>query len=141
MSLQVLPVRNTPNQQFTALLEVDGVPLTVNVHLSYNEMAGYWIMAIFDINNNLLIDSVPVLTGSYPAANLLEQQRYMQIGSWYVINLGNIYPTTLEGVGYGQGPYGGGPYGGQQGQGGEDYPDDSNLGIQFQMWVSDTPLV
>jgi hypothetical protein len=61
----------------------------------------------------------------------------MNIGSWYVINAANLTPTG--GIGYGQGGYGQGPYGGGFGEGGEDYPDVTNLGTDFQLWVDDTP--
>lgn len=141
MSLQQIPITNNPNQSFTVLLQVDGAPLTLNLTISFDEMAGYWILSISDVNNNLLIDSVPMICGNYPAANLLQQQKYLGIGSWYIINVANSTPTGASGVGYGEGFYGEGPYGGQSGQGGEDYPDANNLGTDFQLWVNDSPSV
>lgn len=141
MSLQVIPLSTSPNQQFTAQLTVDKKPLTLNLTVRYNEMAGYWLLSISDSSNTLLIDSVPLITGSYPAANILEQQRYLQIGSWYVVNVSNLLVESGSDIGYGEGFYGEGPYGGQVGQGGTDYPNDTNLGLDFQLWVGDTPLV
>ncbi len=141
MALQVVPLTNSPNQSFTAQLQVDGAPLSLNLEINYNEMAGYWVMSISDVNNNLLIDSIPLITGSYPAANLLEQQKYLAIGSWYIINVSNLISETGSETGYGQGAYGAGPYGGQLGQGGVDYPNSTNLGTDFQLWVGDTPSV
>lgn len=138
MSLQQIPLTNSPNQSLTVQLDVDGVPLTLNLTVSYNEMAGYWVLSISDVNNNLLIDSVPMLTGGYPSANILQQQKYLNIGSWYIINIANGIPTGSQG--YGQGGYGQGNYGGAAGQGGVDFPDSTNLGISFQLWVNDTPL-
>jgi hypothetical protein len=141
MSLQQIPITNSPNQSFTVQLQVDGAPLSLNLTIKFNEMAGYWMLSISDISNNLLIDSIPMLTGGYPAANLLQQQAYLKIGSWYVINVANTTPSGGSGLGYGQGGYGQGPYGGGSAQGGEDYPDASNLGTAFQLWVGDTPTV
>jgi len=141
MSLQVIPLSTSPNQSFTVQLTVDGSALQLNVTLSYNQMAGYWILSISDINNNLLIDSVPALTGSYPAANILEQQAYLRIGSWYIVNVSNITPQSGSEIGYGEGFYGAGPYGGEAGLGGTDYPNDTNLGTDFQLWIDDTPTV
>jgi hypothetical protein len=141
LSLQTIPLTNSPNQTFTVLLQVDGRPLTLNVTIGYNDMAGYWVLSISDTNNNILIDSIPMICGTYPAGNLLQQQKYLNIGSWYIVNVANLRPTGQGGVGYGQGFYGQGPYGGQSGQGGEDYPTSSNLGTDFQLWVDDTPLV
>jgi len=140
MSLQVIPLTISPNQQATVLLTVDGVSLQLNVAVKYNQMAGYWILSISDASGNLLIDSVPMLTGSYPAANILAQQAYLKIGSWYIVNVSNLFPKTGSNTGYGEGFYGAGPYGGEEGFGGLDYPNDTNLGTDFQLWVDDTPL-
>ena len=141
MSLQVITLTNSPNQSYTVNLNVDGSPLTLNITISYNEMAQYWILAIYSANNQLLIDSVPMLTGNYPAGNLLEQQKYLNIGSWYVVNVSNLSVDAGTETGYGEGPYGAGGYGGELGQGGFDYPNSTNLGTDFQLWVDDTPLV
>jgi hypothetical protein len=141
MALQMIPLSNQPNQSFTVQLQVDGLPLSLNLTIRFNQMAGYWILSISDVNNNLLIDSVPMLTGSYPAANLLEQQRYLAIGSWYIINVSNTQVSGTSGIGYGEGGYGLGPYGGESGLSGTDYPNQYNLGTDFQLWVGDTPLV
>jgi hypothetical protein len=141
MSLQVITLTNSPNQSYTVNLTVDGSPLTLNITINYNEMAGYWILAIFNANSQLLIDSVPMLTGAYPAGNLLQQQKYLNIGSWYLVNVSNLQVETSGNLGYGEGGYGQGGYGGEQGQGGTDYPNATNLGTDFQLWVDDTPEV
>jgi hypothetical protein len=141
MTLQMVPLTTAPNQNFTVNLSVDGSPLTLNLTVSFNEMAGYWILSISNSANDLLIDSVPMLTGGYPAANLLQQQRYLGIGSWFIVNVSNIVATIGGETGYGEGGYGMGPYGGVNGEGGMDYPNSTNLGTDFQLWVGDTPTV
>lgn len=141
MSLQVITLTNSPNQTYTVNLNVDGSPLTVNIAINFNEMAGYWLLSIFDASNNPLISSVPMLTGNYPAGNLLQQQKYLNIGSWYVVNVSNLSAEIGNETGYGEGFYGAGGYGGEQGTGGFDYPNATNLGTDFQLWVDDTPLV
>jgi hypothetical protein len=123
MSLQLITLTTSPNQQLTASLTVDGNPLTLNLAINYDEMAGYWVMAISDSNQNLLMASVPMLCGSYPAANLLKQQRYLAIGSAYIVNVSNLAPTNVDAAG------------------GLDYPDSTNLGTDFQLWWGDTPSV
>lgn len=138
MSLQLVPLTNSPNQAFTVQLQVDGNPLSLNLTIRYDNMAGYWVMSISNVNNVLLIDSIPMICGGYPAANLLQQQRYLAIGSCFIINIANLIPTGSN-IGYGQGGYGQGPYGGELAQGGIDYPDDTNLGQTFQLWWDDTP--
>lgn len=141
MSLQVIPLTNSPNQSYTVNLDIDGSPLTLSITVNYNEMAGYWILAIYNASNTLLIDSVPMITGTYPAGNLLQQQKYLNIGSWYLINVSSLSVNTGSETGYGEGFYGASGFGGEQGEGGFDYPNATNLGTDFQLWVDDTPDV
>jgi hypothetical protein len=89
MSNQIIPLTSAPNQSFSVQLIVDGNALTLNLDLSFSEMAGYWQMAIFDAITNLLIASVPLVTGWYPAANMLSQYGYLKIGSAYLLNTAN----------------------------------------------------
>lgn len=114
MSAQILPVTSSPNQNFFATLQVDGAPLTLNFTILWNAMAGYWVMTIFDSFGNLLVDSIPLITGWYPAANLLAQQVYLKIGSAFIINTGNSQ---------------------------SDYPGQSDLGTAFSILWDDTPPV
>lgn len=107
MSLQAISLTNSPNQTFSVQLTVDGNPLTLNLTLSFQSMAGYWSLGIADINNNELIASVPLITGAYPAANMLAQYGYLQVGSAYLLNTGNADT---------------------------DYPDDTNLNLFTLIW-------
>ena len=90
MSAQIVPLSQAPNQSFAVQLTVDGQPLTLNLLLSYSYMSGWWQMQISDVNNNILIGSVPLITGWYPGANLLAQYGYLSIGSAYILNTGNV---------------------------------------------------
>ena len=99
MSSQVIPLTNDPNQVFSVQLTVNGSLLTLNLALSYSTMAGYWQLAVADVNGQPLIASVPLLTGLYPAANLLAQYQYMQIGSAYLLNTSGAatdYPSATN---------------------------------------------
>ena len=53
--------------------------------------------AVYDRNGNLLVDSVPMLTGYYPAANLLCQFVYLGIGSAYIINASGVAMALTNG--------------------------------------------
>src|SRR5271167_2992668 len=86
---QIIPLTASPNQSFAVTLQVDGAPLTLNLNIRWSEMAGYWVMTIFNSAGVLLLDSLPLITGWYPAANMLAQQNYLRIGSAYILNLGN----------------------------------------------------
>jgi hypothetical protein len=113
MANQIVPVNTSPGQTFNVTLNIDSTLVQINGALNFNEMAGYWVMNLFDVNYNPLILCVPLLTGTYPAANLLVQQQYLKIGSWFIIDL--------------------------TGTGG--YPDQTNLGTSYLLLVSDTPPV
>jgi hypothetical protein len=80
-------------------LSVNNSTFTLNLVVSYNAMAGYWQLAISDVNGGLLIASVPLITGWYPAANVLTQYQYLQIGSAYLLNTGGAamdYPDQTS---------------------------------------------
>jgi hypothetical protein len=99
MSDQLVPLTQAANQTFTVQLTIDGQPLTLNLLLSYSAMAGWWQMQVSDAQNNVLIGSVPLVTGYYPAANMLAQYGYLAIGSAYLLNTSNDsndYPSEYD---------------------------------------------
>lgn len=89
MADQIVPLAVAPNQSFNVQLVVNGSPLTLNLTLSYSSMAGYWQLSVSDVNNNVLVASVPLVTGWYPSANVLAQYGYLEIGNAYLLNTGN----------------------------------------------------
>lgn len=89
MSNQIVPLNSSPNQTFLVSLTVNGAALKLNLSISFNEVAQYWVMQIADVNNNILISEIPLVTGSWPAANLLSQFQYLMIGSCYLLNVSN----------------------------------------------------
>lgn len=111
MADQLIPLDNSPNQTFQVTVAVDGKNVTFNVTLSYSEPAGYWVMNIKDAQGIDILDSIPLLTGEWPAANILGQYGYLGIGSAYIINASN---TPI------------------------DYPGKPNLGSDFLLLWSDT---
>jgi len=111
MATQIIPLTASPNQAFSARLQVDGKSLTLNLALRWSAMAGYWVMTISDSLGNLLVDSLPLLTGWYPASNMLAQQGYLNIGSAMILNLGSVD---------------------------SDFPGIDDLGSQFILLWSDT---
>lgn len=108
---QTVPLTNAPNQTFSVQLVVNGQPLTLNLALSWQSMSGYWTLQISDVNNNELVASVPLVTGVYPAANILAQYGYLEIGSAYLLNTGNA-PL--------------------------DYPDQASLNLFSLLWGDNT---
>jgi ABC-type multidrug transport system permease subunit len=86
---QIIPLTQAPNQTFTVQLTVDGNPLTLAFQLAYLAMSGWWQLQVTNVQGVLLVASIPLITGYYPAANMLAQYGYLQIGSAYLLNTGN----------------------------------------------------
>jgi hypothetical protein len=111
MSYQIIPLTPSPQQNFPAQLQVDGNAITLNLAIRWSAMAGYWVMSVSNSQGDLLLDSIPLVTGWYPAANLLAQAGYLAIGSAYILN---------------------------QGDGDSDYPGIDDLGTDFVLLWGDT---
>ena len=96
---QIIPLTNAQNQTLNVSLSVDGNVLRLTLFITYSEMAQYWVMSVSDSAGTLLLSSIPLITGTWPAANILAQFGYLKIGSAYVINLGQVpddYPNADE---------------------------------------------
>ena len=111
MADQIIALDNSPNQSFQVTVNVNGSLIKLALTLGYNAMAGYWVMSISGLSGNLLLDSIPLVTGNWPAANLLAQFQYLGIGSVYVLNVSG--PLSI------------------------DYPDNTDLGSDFQLLWGD----
>ena len=114
MPSQLVPLTSDPGQTATVSLSIDAHIVTLQLAVTYSEMAGYWVLRIKDRAGNLLLDSIPLLAGVYPAANLLGQYAYLAIGSAFVINASGTP---------------------------DDSPDSTSLGSDFVLLWDDTPLV
>jgi hypothetical protein len=111
---QVLPLTSDPDQSFAISLFVDGATLTLQLRVRYCEVGAVWLMTISDASGNLLLDSIPLVTGVWPAANILGQYAYLGIGSTYVLNASGVA---------------------------SDNPGATNLGTDFIVVWDDTPSV
>lgn len=93
MAQQIIPLDDSPNQTWQTTVSINDGVATFFVTLRYNEIAGYWAMTLQDANQNLLVDSWPLVTG----LNLFQQLDYLGIGSMYILNTGNAntnYPNN-----------------------------------------------
>ena len=106
----IVPLNTSPNQRLSVSLPINGATLTLGLGLSWNRIGGYWALDIYDPWGGALLTGIPLLTGAWPAANILAPYTYLNIGSAYVIN--------------------------QSGQTGE--ADNTNLGADFVLLWDDT---
>lgn len=113
MADQLIPLDNSPNQVFQVPLNLDGKVKVLVLILRYNEIAQYWVATIKDNHGLLIVDSIPLITGVFPSANILSQFAYLSIGSMYLVNASNV--------------------------GSPDYPNNSDLGTDYVLVWSDTP--
>ena len=112
MSAQILPVTSAPNQFMTVGLALNGGTVALSLQFSYNRVGGFWVMDVSDLQGNPLVTSIPLLTGDWPAANIMAPFDYLQIGAWYVINQSGAIM---------------------------DWPDSNTLGAAFLVLVDDNP--
>lgn len=90
----LIPLVPSQNQSVTCTLPIDNKNVTLSFQFTYNAEGEYWFMSISDKDGNLLLSGVPLVTGDYPAANVLEQYSYLNIGSAVVVPAS----TSLVGV-------------------------------------------
>lgn len=91
---QLVPLDNAPNQTWQVSVAVNGGVQTFFATLRYNEIAGYWAMTLQDANQNLLLDSVPLLTG----LNLTHQFQSLGIGDVYILNVSGVAQDSPTGA-------------------------------------------
>lgn len=109
---QIVPITSDPNQSIRASLIVNGDALILNLTIYWNAYGQFWQMNVADQTGNDLVLGVPLLSGVWPAANVLAPYEYLVIGAAYLINLDGAAT---------------------------DLPDDSNLGTAWALLWDDNP--
>jgi len=99
-SYVVIPLTSDPDQTFNCTIPVDGKNIALSLRLRYNTAANYWVLTIADPKTGVVIlDSIPILTGDYPAADILGQYKYLGLGSAGVLKMGGCvtdYPDSIS---------------------------------------------
>ena len=80
-----LALDNRPNQIVKVVVPGVARSLILFLKLSYNTIAGYWIMGVYDKAKNALVLNIPLLVGQ----DLFAQFKYLYIGSVYLVNTGD----------------------------------------------------
>ena len=89
MNYVEIPLTTDPNQNFIITIPVDNKNITLSLFIRFNSIGNYWVMQVKDKSGNILIDSLPLITGDYPAGDLLGQYQYLNIGSATLIKTGS----------------------------------------------------
>lgn len=108
---QLIQLDSNPNQSWQVSVLIDGAVQTFFIQLAYNEIAQYWVMTISDSNQNVLVSSLPLVTG----LNLLQQFSYLEIGSLFIVNVSGVEAPN--------------------------YPNNTDLGTDFMLFWADTAIL
>jgi hypothetical protein len=112
MSYKILPLTPNANQSFTCTLPIDSKNISLAFTFTYNEFGGYWFMSVMDAKTKtMLLDAVPLVTGEFPAADILGQYEYLNIGSAAIVPTSSLMT---------------------------DIPDFNNLGTEYVLLWGDT---
>ena len=80
-----IPLSPYPNQTFSASIPVNDENKDLKFELSYNSVAGYWMMTVSDVQTEEVIFSqLPLLCSFGDFCNMLRQLDYKLIGSAFV---------------------------------------------------------
>lgn len=86
MALYEIPLDTTPDQQFRITVDINGENVPLVMRLRYNTEGDFWHMDISDgITGEMRLSNVPLLTGQYPAANIMRQFKYMGLGDAVIV--------------------------------------------------------
>lgn len=87
MSAQLISLSGLPNQIIAVSLSLNDGIVSLNLKQYYNRIGGFWALDVYDQQGNLLVASLPLITGDWPAGNIMAPHDYLQIGQWFIINL------------------------------------------------------
>ncbi|NOU95587.1 hypothetical protein GC093_20475 [Paenibacillus sp. LMG 31456] len=102
MATKIIPLASGANQSFSCTLPVDAKNITLAFTFTWNGIGEYWFMSIADVKTKeLLLDAVPLVTGLFPAADLLGQYTYLGIGSAAIVPISSLTSGIPEGTNLG----------------------------------------
>lgn len=117
MSWQIIPTSPAPDNTMAVTVDVNGEKIPLLLRFRYNVIGQYWWIDVANaVTNKMYVAGVPLVTGEYPAANLLEQFHHLGIGKALIASMTDTPPTEI--------------------------PTDRNLGIEFALaWGDDSEPV
>ena len=76
----IVPMQAIPNHSFSAVVPIDGGNTNLKFRLMYNELAQYWVADVSK-DDTVVLAGLPLI----PAQDILEQYKYLGIGSAAII--------------------------------------------------------
>lgn len=105
---QIIPSPTTRNEWKIVTIEIDNVKKSIQLRFRFLDTLGLWHISIYDPNTGgCLAESIPLLRGLYPSADLLGPFPHLGLGSAFIIPLVAV-PTSEN-------------------------PTDTNLGTEFAL--------
>lgn len=99
MAWNEIPLDTYPDQEFAITVEVGEENIPLIMRLRYNTEGSFWHMDISDGNTGeMLIAGVPLVTGEFPAANILRQFEYIGIGAAVVLAVTDKTASDIPGL-------------------------------------------
>lgn len=86
MAWHEIPLDTYPDQEFSITVEVNDMNIPLIMRLRYNTEGDFWHMDVSDgVTGEMLISNIPLVTGEYPAADILRQFEHIGIGQAVVL--------------------------------------------------------
>ena len=114
----VIPVTSDPDNTMAVInVDINGERMQFLFRFRFNVSMEYWFMDVSNaVDGTPYLSGIPLVTGEYPAADLLEQFHYKGIGRAVIVKMMDT-PTT-------------------------DIPKEKNLGVEFTLsWGDDNEPV
>lgn len=89
MAWGTVPLDSYPDQEIDIVVDVDDeTAVDLILHFSYNSEGDFWHLDITRADSGeMLLSNAPMLTGEYPAADLLGQFQHLGIGSAVIVRM------------------------------------------------------
>ena len=99
MAWNEIPLDTTPDQEIHITVEVNKENIPLILRLRYNTEGEFWRMDVSDgTTAKMLVSNVPLLTGEYPAANLLRQFEHIGIGAAMIVKATEQTERDIPGI-------------------------------------------
>lgn len=99
MAWHEIPLDTTPDQEIHITVEANKENIPLILRIRFNTEGEFWHMAVSNgTTGDMLISNVPLVTGEYPAANLLRQFEHLGIGAAMIVKVTEQTEKDIPGI-------------------------------------------